>query len=1106
MTPTLAEITQIVAEASYLSERLTKSLFAVDTTQIDDKQVSERLERWCQAIAQGNWEKFQQRLQWDGWDIESVRPFLGKVQLVNHSVLPSWGETLKEIIQTTAKFPFQNATQYRTQIQSIKKFPIPINPENPLPFEDVLLPVLLVASQKLLIHLRCFPLELLSEETYLELECSLLHRLINCCEKTLELEFSRYRPSGYSLLSSLVGEISGTHGKVHYHAFVQKLLSDGLLRFFQKYPVLGRFIATVVDFWVEATADFLQRLKTDLSTIEQVFPHPEIPQTSIGKVTEIKPSLSDFHNRGRSVIALTFESGLKLIYKPKNLGLEVAYGQILEWCNQHGIPLAFKVVRVLNRETYGWVEFIEQQPCVDEAAAQRFYQRAGMLLCLLYVLGATDCHLENLIASGEHLVLIDMETLMQPQVNPMYDSGEVSEAATLANQLLWDSVLRTGLLPRWEFSHDRRTAYDISGLGSVDPLRIAKRVRQWKCVNTDDMHLGYEMVARPLQGNVAFLNGVALSPNDYLEDLISGFEQMYRFLIARQDVLLSSDSPLKALQAQWVRFVFRITHVYAVILQKTLSPEFLRSGVDCSLELDAIAQAFLVTQVKPKAWPIFSAELAALQQLDVPYFGVFSDSCTIDVGLEQPIEQYFQQSCYSQVISRFQQLDEMDLSRQIAIIQGSFYARVARTPSTEKKAELDSESDLQSISPLSVEQLLEEAVAIASEIQEQSLQGVSGSLNWMGIGYVPNAERFQLQLLDDSLYHGNCGIALFLSALYQITGNTQFKDLAFSALHSIRHCLQTSSPDFMQTFAKQIGIGGATGIGSIIYSLVRTSQFLETAALLEDAQRVAHLMTPALIACDRQLDIVGGASGAILGLLALYHQTKEPAVLQQALACGQHLLQHRTRVDNSPRAWKTVAKIPLTGFSHGAASIAYALLRLYALTNDKAYLEAACEGIAYERSVFSPSETNWPDLRFAEQQQKFMVSWCHGASGIGLARLGSLSILETDEIYQEIEMALQATQKYSWQDVDHLCCGNFGRIEVLLVASQKLSRPCLQSQAHKQASWVVNRAKQAGGYKLFANLPNHVFNPSFFQGIAGIGYELLRLAYPEILPSVLLWD
>ncbi|HAA33506.1 MAG TPA: hypothetical protein DCE56_44520 [Cyanobacteria bacterium UBA8553] len=105
-----------------------------------------------------------------------------------------------------------------------------------------------------------------------------------------------------------------------------------------------------------------------------------------------------------------------------------------------------------------------------------------------------------------------------------------------------------------------------------------------------------------------------------------------------------------------------------------------------------------------------------------------------------------------------------------------------------------------------------------------------------------------------------------------------------------------------------------------------------------------------------------------------------------------------------------------------------------------------------------------------------------------------------------MEVALQTTQKYGLQGLDLLCCGIFGHIELLLVAAQKLSRPDLREMALQRATCVVARAEQTGGYQLFPNLPNYVFSPSFFQGTAGIGYELLRLAYPEILPSVLLLE
>jgi lantibiotic modifying enzyme len=53
-----------------------------------------------------------------------------------------------------------------------------------------------------------------------------------------------------------------------------------------------------------------------------------------------------------------------------------------------------------------------------------------------------------------------------------------------------------------------------------------------------------------------------------------------------------------------------------------------------------------------------------------------------------------------------------------------------------------------------------------------------------------------------------------------------------------------------------------------------------------------------------------------------------------------------------------------------------------------------------------------------------------------------------------LEVALQTTQNYGLQGVDHLCCGNFGRLEVLLLAAQKLARPELQELALQKGALI----------------------------------------------------
>jgi len=53
---------------------------------------------------------------------------------------------------------------------------------------------------------------------------------------------------------------------------------------------------------------------------------------------------------------------------------------------------------------------------------------------------------------------------------------------------------------------------------------------------------------------------------------------------------------------------------------------------------------------------------------------------------------------------------------------------------------------------------------------------------------------------------------------------------------------------------------------------------------------------------------------------------------------------------------------------------------------------------------------------------------------------------------------------------------------------------------------MIERARRDGGYRLLSGEPDDAANPSLFAGIAGIGFELLRLANPTRLPSVLLFQ
>jgi lantibiotic modifying enzyme len=208
-----------------------------------------------------------------------------------------------------------------------------------------------------------------------------------------------------------------------------------------------------------------------------------------------------------------------------------------------------------------------------------------------------------------------------------------------------------------------------------------------------------------------------------------------------------------------------------------------------------------------------------------------------------------------------------------------------------------------------------------------------------------------------------------------------------------------------------------------------------------------------------------------------------------------------------PLAWKGLWPRPLTGYSHGAAGAAYALYRLFHLTRDESCLGSANKAVAYEAGLYDAAQGNWPDFRSKADtaQSIFATRWCHGAPGIGLGRLGSARYVDDEQVRMDIERALSTTAACDLTAIDHLCCGNFGRIEVLLVGGMQCQRDRWRESAYLNAANVIARAKQKGAYQLFPNLPCSVFNPGLLAGSAGIGYQLLRLADPS-LPSVLLWE
>ncbi|HEU5370357.1 MAG TPA: lanthionine synthetase LanC family protein, partial [Ktedonobacterales bacterium] len=303
----------------------------------------------------------------------------------------------------------------------------------------------------------------------------------------------------------------------------------------------------------------------------------------------------------------------------------------------------------------------------------------------------------------------------------------------------------------------------------------------------------------------------------------------------------------------------------------------------------------------------------------------------------------------------------------------------------------------------------------------------------------------------------------------------------------------------------------------IIYLYTHLGVLWQDEALLAEAEELVSLL-PDLIDKDQGLDVINGSAGCIPGLLSLYHVRPSALTLETAIRCGDRLLAQApqcgaefppaTEVSNTQDALGR----PLTGFSHGAAGMALSLLKLAAVSEQERFRQGAIAAMGYERQVFSPEHRNWPDLRDLEEisgapanvperkEPPFMVVWCHGAPGIGLGRLASLPYFKDEVMPQEIAIALQTTlaKGFGWNH--SLCHGDLGNLETVLTAAQMLGDAEYQTHAERLAAMLLESIETQGW---LTGIPLGVETPGLMTGIAGIGYELLRLAAPARVPRVL---
>jgi len=404
---------------------------------------------------------------------------------------------------------------------------------------------------------------------------------------------------------------------------------------------------------------------------------------------------------------------------------------------------------------------------------------------------------------------------------------------------------------------------------------------------------------------------------------------------------------------------------------------------------------------------------------------------------------------------------------------------------------------------MSETRFLETADAIGARVCRDAIWS-GDRCNWLGDAMEFAESRWQVvhRSFGPDLYGGTAGIALFLARLYSVAPEKIFRKTAEGGVQCALSQLHQLDP--------ATNFGFYSGLTGIAYALAEVATLLERDDL---AQRSVQLLQslPRQNVAMQSWDIVSGSAGIIPVLLKLHARFPQDFLLDLAAQHGEMLLQGANRSDES-WSWPTIpGSKDLTGFSHGTAGIAWALLELHRELKEPRFLEAATAALRYERRWYDAAQENWPDFRSEGQPgtQVCAVAWCHGAPGIGLSRIRAHQILEDHECRAEAATAVRTTARslgaylQNGQGNCSLCHGNMGNAELLLSAGEVLG----DSDSAKLVSHLADAGIQqyhAGRNPWPCGVLNGSENPGLMLGLAGIGHFYLRLFDRGRIPSVLM--
>lgn len=885
-----------------------------------------------------------------------------------------------------------------------------------------------------------------------------------------------------------------------FSRFVALLAQDDVRHeLLSEYVVLLRLVTTRLRFWVDRRVDLVEAYVADLPRLSTTFWSGAAPT-----VTAVEFGAGDSHREGRSV-AIIRTSGASVVYKPRSVDLDAGFDRLLAWTNEHLPESPLRRLAVVGDDEKTWTEFVDVSISTDADGAERYARRLGRLTALLYVMHSTDFHFENVMASGDDPVLVDLEALFH--VEPVgTNEVAVDEVVNAAATVLGESVRSIGILPDRIVVTDAATSYavDVSAVGGKGGEPGLVEVPTIVDAGLDTMRIDAQRHTVPAQSNApSDDSGTAFDLVAQGGPFLTGFTEAYEVLVDHAADLLADDGPLSGFAEATVRHIARPTFLYGRLLLKSMHPDFQRDALDQLMFLGKLLSGH---PDRPDRVGVIRAEVADLMVGDIPIFSVevgtgdlFSSDGTTALGRRVGTP-------WEAVRRRVEGLGQTDLRLQTSIVEASFVA-----------ASIDGEVDrwpgwsaARPEQAPSRDELVDAATTIAHELVDDAVER-HGHLGWIGLNLV-DERWWTLSPTSLDLYAGVPGIGLALSAVAEVSGDPRITEVADRTMDQVAEQARLVA----RLSAGQVAKRGVAGMDAGAFGLVGGTMYaLASAAAVRDrpdwAMAGAQLLDTLgkLVDIDDNADIVSGSAGALLAGLAV-----EPYADGAGLALAHRAARRlrETAVDAGAGAlgWESPVADgrALVGFSHGTLGVAVALNALHEADPGADVADLLTGALLLEDRYFDDATGDSADLRaVASGRGRSMRAWCHGAGGGALGRSALLRhpdlLPDPDAVARQRDRAVEALWDTGLGEPttvhgigNHcLCHGDLGNY---LAATRSGASP--RDDAGTTLGAILAGARTTGW---LCGVPGGVRTPGLMTGVAGVAWGLAQIAsghaYPDLL-------